>query len=300
MMDKILVLLATYNGEKYLPQQLDSLFSQEGVQVSVLVRDDGSTDKTTEILTQYHKSNNLKWYQGKHLNVQRGFLDLMKEGAKTDFQYFAFCDQDDVWDKDKLSVAVSKLKSGNKNIPLLYYCGQRLVDEKLTFIENHKMNQQRTDYARFILNDAAGCTEVFNRKLIEAIVSYDPQYILMHDTWVLKVCLAIGGHIFVDEMPHMSYRQHGQNVMGLRRDIKSKLIRAKQYISEQRVEPQMWELAIGYEENLSREYRQIIEDVLSYKINLKSRRRLMNKKLFNFGDIGVQITYYLKIMLNML
>ena len=299
-MDKILVLLATYNGEKYLAEQLDSLFAQKELQVSVLVRDDGSTDRTTEILEQYSKGWNLNWYQGEHLNVQRGFLDLMKRGAETEFQYFAFCDQDDVWDEDKLSVAVSKLKLDDEKIPLLYYCGQRLVNENLSFIENHKMNPYRTEYARFILNDAAGCTEVFNRNLLEAVVQYEPKYILMHDAWVLKVCLAIGGHILVDEMPHMSYRQHGQNVMGLRRDLRSKLIRAKQYITEQQVELQMQELIKGYEKDLVQNYKQIIEDVLSYKTNWKSRIRLMNKKKFDYCDIGVQATYYLKIILNKL
>lgn len=299
-MEKVLVLLATYNGEKYLSEQLNSLFAQENIEVAVLVRDDGSTDKTTEILEKYHAEYNLDWYMGEHMYAPRSYLDLMKKAANTDFHYFAFCDQDDVWDRDKLCVAIEFLKNEDNNLPLLYYCGQKLVDENLNLIEEHRLKKDRTDCARFILNDAAGCTEVFNRHLIEAVIAYNPQYILMHDAWIVKVCLAISGHIIIDCKAHMSYRQHEHNVIGLRRDIRSKLHRAKQYINEQMVEAQMVELNTGFKDRLVDNYKQIIVDVLSYKKSFRSRLRLLNWRKFYFGDFGVQITYVLKIIMNRL
>ena len=135
MKPKILVLMATYNGGKYLREQLDSVFLQKNVDITVLVRDDGSIDNTCAILDEYSKRYNLIWYSGQHLNVANGFYNLMEEAVKMDFDYFAFCDQDDVWDTDKLSIGVSAICSFNE--PALYYCGQRLADGNLNFIANH-------------------------------------------------------------------------------------------------------------------------------------------------------------------
>lgn len=299
-MYNILVLMATYNGEKYLQEQLNSIYAQEGVNVSILVRDDGSTDGTLNILEKNKTDHKLEWYIGSHLNVKFGFYDLMIRAVNYDVDYFAFCDQDDVWDSNKLLAAVSSFNKVDCKIPCLYYCGQRLVDEKLTLLDEHSLNEKRNDFARFMLNDAAGCTEVFNRTLLEKIVIYKPEYMLMHDAWLVKVCLAIGGKIIVDTETHMSYRQHGNNVVGLRRDWKSKLKRVKQYIQEQDVESQMKELKNGYGEMLNPEYEKIITDAMNYKHSIKSRKRLLNARKFCFGDHGVWLTYCLKILLNKL
>ena len=175
-MEKVLVLMATYNGEKYLQEQLDSLYKQQGVEIEILVRDDGSTDSTTKILEENSIAHNLVWYQGEHKNVSKGFYELMKKGARQKCDFFAFCDQDDVWDFNKLIIAVNKIR--NIKGPALYYSGQRLVDENLSFIENHKLNKNRSLKTRFILSDFAGCTGVFNKLLIDEIIKYEPNYML--------------------------------------------------------------------------------------------------------------------------
>ena len=184
--------MATYNGKNYLQQQLDSLYAQNNVKVDVLVRDDGSTDNTQEILQRNSKDHNLIWYQGEHKNVQEGYFELMQKASHTDAKYIAFCDQDDVWDCNKLIIAISSIKNAevtHKNDDLiLYYSGQRLVDSQLNFIENHKLNEHRSLKSRFVLSDFAGCTGVFNQKLLKEVVKFKPDYMLMHDTWVLFVC----------------------------------------------------------------------------------------------------------------
>lgn len=299
-MRNVLVLMATYNGSKYLDEQLNSLFAQKGVQVAVLVRDDGSADGTTNILDRWKKSNALDWYTGEHLNVKFGFFDLMQEAAKRDgYEYFAFCDQDDVWDEDKLSCAINRLEKAEEK-EALYYCGQRLVDEHLNLIGVHALNRKRNLYARFLLNDAAGCTMVFNRKLLDTVVSYKPDYLLMHDAWVVKVCLAVGGRVFVDCEPHMSYRQHGNNVVGLQNTLGSKMRRVKLYVDEQKVERQMLELKKGYDAQLAREYREIIEDILAGRNHPFKRFKLLNAKKYHFANLGLQTTFILKVLLNKL
>lgn len=297
-MNKVLVLMATYNGEKYLDQQLESLFNQKDVDVEVLVRDDGSKDNTQTKLEEWHKKENLNWYTGEHLNVKYGFFDLMEHAAKTDYQYFAFCDQDDVWDADKLSVAISKLKEVKKDTLGLYYCGQRLVDENLNLLDTHELKGDRSNYARFMLNDAAGCTEVFNKALLDKIVSYKPNYLLMHDAWMVKVCLALGGTLIVDPNTHMSYRQHTGNAVGLKHDLKSNISRAKQYIREQDVQSQMIELYNGYSNEICNEYLEIVKQVINYKKSISNRIKLLNRKKFDFKNKGIQLTYTIKVLGN--
>ena len=297
---KVLVMMTTYNGENYLDEQLSSLFSQKKVKVKVLVRDDGSSDQTIKILNDWQNKEDLNWYTGQHLNTKYGFFDLLEKAIDYNYEFFAFCDQDDVWDDDKLISAVKELSCVKNGLEGLYYCGQRLVDENLNLLSIHELNEKRTIYARFLLNDAAGCTQVFNKPLLKRIIAYKPSYMLMHDAWIVKVCLAVGGKIIVDTKPHISYRQHTNNVVGLQNNFKSKLKRAQQYIYEQDIESQMRELRNGYGENLTPEFGEIINNILLYKEKNKYKLKLLNLRKFKFGDLGITITYILKLFLNKL
>ena len=291
-MKKVLVLMATYNGAKYLDEQIQSLIDQKNVELEILVRDDGSTDNTIDVLNRWKKQGKLDWYTGKHLNVQFGFYDLMEHATTKNIDYVAFCDQDDVWDNDKLCIAVENLENKcNKSIPALYYCGQRLVDENMNFLSDHKLNEHRSLKTRFVLSDIAGCTAVFNKALLNKVLEYKPDYMLMHDTWVLKICLAIGGKVVVDPRTHMNYRQHGSNTVGLEKGIKADLKQVRQYILEYKVEEQMIELKRGYGKQIIPEYRKIVYDVCHYKKNWKCRRRLLNKANIDFCNKGLNLTY---------
>lgn len=300
-MEKVIVLMATFNGEKYLEEQLQSLLNQQEVDVKILVRDDGSTDGTLEILRRWEKEEKIEWYQGKHLNVQYGFYDLMRYSKKYDGNYYyAFCDQDDVWDQDKLYIAIKELKNIEAEVPGLYYCGQRLVDENLKFLSNHTLNKDRNLKTRFILSDIAGCTAVFNKALRDKILEYRPDYMLMHDTWSLKVCLAVGGKVIIDTESHMSYRQHGNNAVGLGKGMRANLKQVRQYIMEYKVEKQMIELKKGYGKQIIPEYEKIVYYVCNYKKNRKCRKKLLDKRCIDFCNKGLNLTYFIKVMLNKL
>lgn len=299
-MEKVLVLLATYNGEKYLQEQLDSIYEQKGVEVSVLARDDGSSDCTCEILEKNKKEHNINWYTGMHLNVQKGFFDLMQKAKEFDVEYIAFCDQDDVWDSDKLYIAVQNLKKYNTNLPALYYSGQRLVNEKQELIANHELNKNRTLVTRFVLSDFAGCTGVFNKALLNEVIKFEPDYMLMHDSWILKVCLCLGGNVCVDSEPHMNYRQHGGNSVGLGRSLPAYLKQVKQYLNEYQVERQMHELLRGYESYMVAQYKEIAIMICEYRKHRSYKRKLLDKRLINFYNRGLNLTYDLKVLLNKL
>lgn len=299
-MKKVLVLMATYNGECFLEEQLQSLLRQKNVNIDILVRDDGSHDHTKSILDNWEKQGSLKWYTGKHLDVQYGFYDLMEHAVSYDADYIAFCDQDDVWDKNKLSIAVQKLQEVDTSNPSLYYCGQRLVDSNMHFLSDHILNKHRNMYTRFLLSDIAGCTAVFNRALLVKILAYKPNYMLMHDTWILKVCLALGGNVIVDPNPHMDYRQHENNTIGLKKGFLSSLKQAHQYITKYQVEKQMRELEKGYGNSIIPEYKKLINCVCDYKHSLRARRKLLDKSYINFYNKGLNLTYFIKIMINRL
>ena len=297
-MEKVLVLLATYNGEKYLQEQLDSLFAQEGVEVSVLARDDGSSDGTKDILREYVERYPLSWYTGEHLNVQKGFYDLMKKAAKTEHLFFAFCDQDDVWDKDKLAIGIGAIRK--RHGPALYYCGQKLVDEQRRLIATHELNRNRSLQTRFVLSDFAGCTGVFNRALLDETGVFEPEYMMMHDTWVLKVCLCLGGEVIVDPTPHLDYRQHGGNTLGLGRSLPAYCRQVEQYLNVYQVERQIRELYRGYGDRMVSPYKEMCLWICGYRENKEFRRKLLDRKNVDFCSTGLNLTYRLKVALNKL
>ena len=292
--------MATYNGEKFLSKQLDSILNQKNVSVSILVRDDGSKDRTCNILNLYKSKGQLQWYAGPHLDVAKGYFDLMKKAEGYDVDYVAFSDQDDVWDLDKLYVASQFLDKGDPRKPLLYYCGQRLVDEQLNYITNHQLNRHRNPMTRFVLSDFAGCTGVFNLALLKEVIKYEPKYMLMHDTWILKVCLCLDGEIIVDPDPHINYRQHGKNAVGLEKSFRGYIKQVNQYLNEYHVAPQMEELLNGYKNSMISEYRELAECICKYKNSLSCKKVLLNKNNINFYNKGLNLTYALKVILNKL
>ena len=105
--------MSTYNGEKYLKEQIDSILSQEGVDVRLYIRDDGSSDRTTDILASYQEHKNVKIEKGNNLGFAKSFLTALDECDEAD--YYAFSDQDDVWEKDKLSTA---MEPENNSFPM--------------------------------------------------------------------------------------------------------------------------------------------------------------------------------------
>ncbi|MDU5912996.1 MAG: glycosyltransferase [Anaerococcus vaginalis] len=300
-MEKVLILMATYNGKQYLQEQLNSLYAQIGVEITILVRDDGSTDFTQNILQENSEHHNLIWYQGEHKNVQYGFFELMQKASKMNYKYIAFCDQDDIWDENKLLIAVNQIKNYYHDKDLvLYYSGQRLVDSNLEFIANHRLNENRSIKTRFVLSDFAGCTGVFTKQLLDEVVKFKPDYMLMHDTWVLRVCICLGGKVIVDSEPRINYRQHQNNTVGLKSGILSNIKQVYLYINDYKIEKLTNELVRGYGDRMTPEYKEICKWICNYKINSKYKAKLLDKRNVDFCNKGLNLTYRIKIGINKL
>ncbi len=213
-MKKVLVLLSTYNGEKYLKEQIESVLGQRDVEISILVRDDGSTDKTHTILEEYKKERKLEWYTGENLKPAKSFVNLVSN-AEIIYDYYAFCDQDDFWYSDKISNAIQEMEKDSSILPKLCYCNIELVDKDRQHLEYRKISGRCDFFEEMLLTYCVpGCTMVFNKRLLNIVKKRVPTRLTMHDCWLYFVCVATGGKIYSTEKVGIQYRQHGGNVVG--------------------------------------------------------------------------------------
>lgn len=268
MEKQVTVLMSTYNGEQYIRQQVDSILRQRDIHLQLIVRDDGSTDQTISILEEYQQRGQLKYYRGSNLRTAKSFLQLVKDSPETD--YYAFSDQDDVWDEHKLSRAISLLTTSrvDNSIPLLYAGSFQMTDRDLRLIpggENHYTTQ--TFANAIVYSCCTGCTMVMNRCLRDLIHDQGlPQHMLMHDDWIHKVCLAMGGQVIFDPQPMMFYRQHGDNVDGGIHTLKDKIqkvLHDKRTLSRI-MSNQLTELKMMYGEHLPKQNQELLNHALSF------------------------------------
>lgn len=211
---KIAVLMSTYNGEKYIIEQIESILAQKcEMDFDLWVRDDGSTDSTVDILNKYQAEGKLKWYSGENLKPAKSFMDLIMKCRGYDF--YAFADQDDYWYSNKLQRGINAIKEMRSEA--LYFSNARLVDDKLSylgrFVYRHKIHCDF--YSLVISGGVLGCTVMFNRNIADRMYEAGvPDKITMHDCYAALVCSIFDGEIIYDNEPTLDYRQHSNNVVG--------------------------------------------------------------------------------------
>jgi glycosyltransferase involved in cell wall biosynthesis len=213
MSNRVNVLLSTFNGEKFLPDLLDSLLRQTHPDLFLSVRDDGSSDGTLEILKTYRPSfPAMRVSEGRNIGVVDSFFTLLREGDPS-CDFFAFCDQDDVWQPGKLGDAVRWLGEVDPRTPALYCSRLEYVDEELKSL-GFPMAPRRPGFGNALVeNISAGCTQVMNAKGRELVLSSLPEGALMHDWWCYLV-VSCFGTVLYDPAPQVRYRQHEHNAVG--------------------------------------------------------------------------------------
>lgn len=212
---KVAVIMSTYNGEKYLEEQMKSILLQQKVDVHLYVRDDGSTDSTKSILLDFQANNdNIQLYFESNIGVGNSFMNCLYY-AGIGYDFYAFSDQDDIWLPEKLITAISFLRMNNKD---LYSSNQICVDrvgnilgKRYETIPEHGVLECLTN------NSISGCTFVFSNKLYKLIESHRPSEELLrkriHDVWVAEIA-ALEKSLVYDENSYILYRQHENNVVG--------------------------------------------------------------------------------------
>jgi len=210
---KIAVLLSTFNGEKYLSEMMQSICSQEKVELTLFVRDDGSNDATLAILEIFTNHISIHIESGRNIGSTKSFIALLERALNDpgEFHFFAFADQDDIWTTKKLA---SKYALIAKEItPSLAFCGQEYFQDKTGIYPEGNVFNSRTKIP-FFQNPVRGCSMLLNRSLATRITKLNVDDLIHHD-FAAYICARLYGNIFYTGSIGMKYRIHPGNQLGL-------------------------------------------------------------------------------------
>ena len=216
---KVNILMSTYNGEQFLAEQIHSIQEQTYTDWQLLIRDDGSTDKTPEIIAKFVATDRrIFWINEQdrtNLGVINSFHTLLN--YETADVYF-FSDQDDVWLPDKLEVSLKEAEQYSVDEPLMIYMDLKVVDQELNILSNSMIRSQshhaNTELVQELTeNTVTGGVSMINHSL--ALLWQQTEGILMHDWYLALLASAFGNLVYIDQ-PGELYRQHGNNVLGAR------------------------------------------------------------------------------------
>ena len=237
------ILLATYNSEKYIREQLDSLLAQTYQNWRLVVRDDLSTDHTLDVVNEYvsryPEKISILNNEGKSLRAYLNFYEML---SKVESDYYMFCDHDDVWVPNKIELSMARMKEVEREgIPVIVHTDMKVVDQNLntlaeSFWHYSKLLPEHTEFKELVLcNSVNGCTMLFNRKAREVALPH-VGHTTMHDMLVTQSVAANGGIISPINEPTVLYRQHIDNVVGAHERNKNfymkKLIKLRQTIKD--------------------------------------------------------------------
>lgn len=305
---KIAILMATYNGEKYIEEQIESILNQTYKDFVLYIRDDNSTDNTNKIINMYTEKYPNKIIQIKDDKVARGacknFMYLLEYVYKLDkHEMYMFSDQDDFWTEDKVEITVNKYNDvDNKKQPILIHTDLNVVDSKLdiideSFIRYTNLNEKCNKFNNYLIqNNVTGCTTFINKSLID-LIKFDIKDIRMHDWYFALLASAFGQVIFIDKAT-IRYRQHGNNVLGAKKVDGFKAIYKKIIgnFKDNTIKKDLNKLFIqaesfkeNYYELLNNENKKIIDDFCKInKVNkIKKIRIIVKNKFYKQGKTRI-------------
>lgn len=298
---KVCILMSTYNGEKYIAEQIDSIYSQTEKNFSLFIRDDGSTDDTIKIIEEYaSKYDNLSYIQGKNVGAAKSFLEAIFLAPEA--RYYAFADQDDIWEPMKIEHAINKIEMQmEKGIrkPILYHSKVKVSNEygEVVCVRGNYNN------VGFLMGEkghVVGCTVVFNRALLELVRKHSPEVIVMHDAWVHDICLTVGGTVVYDEQSYIKYRQHSNNVVGGKRGLLQSVRRRIKYYRKMKKgqnRKMILDLLTGYREFMSDENIVRAEKLCRYDESIKNTIDILKDPFYFRGRMWWKLEQIILIML---
>ena len=297
-MKRVSILLTSYNGEKYIEEQIMSILSQKHVQIDVFVRDDGSSDETKDILNRLSKENeNVHVIFAENVGPSSSFLMLMYNTEINDYDYFAFSDQDDIWETDKIIRAIKLLEDSNQ--PTLYYSALNTFQEETG--EKHLVVNER-EYSfeeTFIQSHYPGCTMVINKSGMELLRSISiPRVVIMHDLFIAQVFLATDNKIIYDKESRINYRIHGNNVSVKKSNPLDEIKRYKNIWQKQK--GKRLSAAIAFNEvmgdRLSGEKKAIIKTVTEYNKTLNNKIELVRVIQHTKLQASIKMLYSISVL----
>lgn len=296
----ITILLAAYNGEKYIAEQVESILNQTYDNWKLIVQDDCSQDRTCEIVEMYtvkYPDRIILMKRSTPSGSAKNNFSSMLQYADSD--YVMTCDQDDVWLPDKIEVTMAKMLEIERRVshskPVLVHTDLKVADEKLNIISESLIKFQKLDSRRDRLNNllvqnvVTGCTVMANRALIEKVQPI-PEQAIMHDWWFALVASAFGEIGFIDK-PTVLYRQHSDNTVGAK-NVHGIFYLARQILALQHARQmlaatytQANSFLNAYEDLLGEREKEIIQAYL--KISSSSKiEKLKLISMYDFWRIG--------------
>ena len=295
-MKNIYILMATYNGEKYLKEQLDSLIVQTYKDWILWIHDDNSSDQTEQIIKKYMQKypEKIKLIND---NISTGGatenFNYLLNNIDNNYEYIMFCDQDDIWLPSKIEITINKMRekeieNPNKGILIhtdLYIYKNNIIMNQLRFMDVQNLVATKTAInSLFLQNTIVGCTMMFNKKLLE-IVGNIPKKANMHDWWIALVASVFGLICYIDKAT-IYYRQHENNTVGVKKRnfaFYTNKILCNQGLSENFT--QLDTFYKSYENKLDSEIKTLIKNIILIpKKNFLIRRYYLIKyKIFKHG-----------------
>ena len=228
-MPHICIFMSTYNGEKYLHEQLESIENQTHNNWRLIISDDGSNDNTLAITKQFRKKwgdSRLEIRQGPQKGFCQNFLSMAcDKSIKADF--YAFSDQDDFWVADKLQRAIVYFKANNESqLPRAYGSRTQIVDEHLSPLGlSPEFNRPLSFRNALVQSIAGGNTQVFNQATKDLLEEAGTQLVVSHDWWLYQIVNGAGGIFHFDLIPSLLYRQHSNAIVGANSSFKARINR---------------------------------------------------------------------------
>lgn len=283
MEEKVDILLATYNGEKYLKEQIESILNQTYKNIQIIISDDCSKDGTRDILKEYEKNNKIKiFYQEKNLGYVKNFEFLLKQ---VENNIYMLSDQDDVWKEEKVEKTVEKLKKENLD---LVFGDLEVVDENLNTIHksynkymhlDNKIQKHLNDYKlQYLYNCMTGCTIASKKEWLDKILPLptNSKY-MIHDYW-LGLIISLNGKIGYLKEPYILYRQHGNNQVGISKA--SKKFKELEKIRNLSIEIKLgiFETYVKHKEIFPKKIRKQNKEALEYFKMLQTKKNINFRK----------------------
>lgn len=281
---RVLVMMATYNGEKYVAEQIESILAQKEVVVTLCISDDGSTDGTISICKSFEdKYPNIFFkINEKNKGVSKNFMDMVYDAEIKDFDFFSFSDQDDYWMPEKLIAAIHRL-SEYENEPALYYSDVINVDADLTNARTNIYSPyfalENEPYIPLIVNWVLGCTMVFNKNMAEIIQLHKLDgFLRFHDSWIHLIASACGKCVSDNKESYILRRISSENVLG-EKDLTlnpGRLFRAflSLFSCNHHITETLVDLKKGYKKLIKSERLKEINDLIYMRYSFKQRIRV--------------------------
>lgn len=287
MEERVDILLATYNGEKYLKEQIDSILNQTYKNIQIIISDDCSKDGTREILKEYEKNDKIKvFYQQENLGYVKNFEFLLRQ---VESNIYLLSDQDDVWKEDKVEKTVEKLNKENLD---LVFGDLEVVDENLNTVcksynkymhLDTKIRKCINSYKlQYMYNCMTGCTMASKKEWIDKILPFptNSKYVI-HDYW-MGLIISLNGKVGYLDTPYILYRQHGNNQVGISKA--SHKFEKLEQVRDLSIEIKLgiFETYAKNEQVFNEELQKQNKEALEYFIMLKTKKNinLKNWKLF--------------------